>query len=254
MLLESLLLPGALTVLFQPILLLRSNGESEVYGYEALIRGPAGTHATRADMLFEYVRRKRAEPVVDAACLVAALKEAQRLPQCPRLALNVHASTLGSGSRITELLVAATSEAGLATHQLVIEVVEHSSYWNSTAFRHSLASLRSLGMRVAIDDLGVGQSNLDLVLEVRPDLLKLDRRFVTGAARDPGRQAVLRAVQLLANDLGAAVVAEGVECEEDLGGVRAAGIGLAQGFFFSRPLAASAFVESPVARSFSPTM
>ena len=64
---------------------------------------------------------------------------------------------------------------------VVVEVVEQSSHWNSAALARGLAELREAGARVALDDVGFGHSNLQMVIELRPDLLKLDRYFVVGA-------------------------------------------------------------------------
>ncbi|HET7040702.1 MAG TPA: EAL domain-containing protein, partial [Gemmatimonadales bacterium] len=101
--------------------------------------------------------------------------------------------------------------------------------------------------RLAVDDVGTGHSNLQMVIEVRPDFLKLDRFFVTGAATDPVRQATLAAMAGLAAALGGAVVAEGVETAADLAAVRAAGITLAQGYLLSPPLAPATPFPLPTA-------
>ncbi|MGE5617450.1 MAG: EAL domain-containing protein [Candidatus Woesearchaeota archaeon] len=245
MLLETLLAPGALAVVFQPIYALRPGGGQDLYGFEALTRGPVGTNAARADILFEYVRRKRVEAVVDRVCVDLALQAAVSLPDAACLSLNVHASTLGRDAGFTDHLLRRAAEYGVAAERLVVEVVEHSSHWNVFGLKRALEVLRDRGVRTAIDDLGLGHSNLHMVLESCPQILKLDRYFVGGAARDAARRGVLRAVQLLAASVGAQVVAEGIEHEDDLFAVRAEGIALAQGYLFSRPLPASAFVPAP---------
>ena len=87
-----------------------------------------------------------------------------------------------------------------------------------------------------------------MVIELRPDLLKLDRYFVVGAAKDPARRAVFSVLQHLAHALDARVVAEGVETAEDLAVVLEAGISLAQGYLFSPPLTAGALLDPHSAR------
>lgn len=243
MLLDEILEPGAITTVFQPILVFPPDGGQHLYGYEALTRGPSGTHASRADMLFEYVRRKHAEAQVDRVCAVNALRAARALPSCPHLTINVHASTLGQDTGFIELLVETASDEGFRAEQLTVEVVEHSSHWSSSGFSHALASLRSLGIAVALDDIGFGHSNLHMVLEVRPQMMKIDRYFVAGIARDPGRQAVVRAVLDLGRALESLVVAEGVETAQDLAALRALGVVLAQGYLFTPPLPAAMLAE-----------
>jgi EAL domain-containing protein (putative c-di-GMP-specific phosphodiesterase class I) len=238
-LLDDILSPAAITTLFQPIVAFDASGVRTLHGYEALTRGPRGTHASRADVLFEYVRRKRAEPQVDRACVVAALQAARSLPVCPTLSLNVHAATLGQDDHFADLLTDTAARHGFAPEQLVVEIVEQSSVWNTTGFNRMLAALREAGIRIAIDDVGTGHSNLQMLVEVRPDFLKLDRFFVSGAATDPVRQAVLRSMAALADAIGCEVVAEGVETLDELAVVLASGITLAQGFLLSPPLSAT---------------
>jgi EAL domain-containing protein (putative c-di-GMP-specific phosphodiesterase class I) len=246
-LLDEILAPAALTTVFQPIVAFGGDGAGTLHGYEALTRGPRDTHASRADVLFEYVRRKRAEPDVDRACVLAALRAARSLPTCPHLSVNVHAATLGRDPAFVELVIEAARAHGFSPQQLIIEVVEQSSQWNTVSFAAALEALRAAGVLIALDDLGLGHSNLHMVIEVRPDYLKLDRYFVTGATTDPARRAILRTMHDLARAIGGQVVAEGVETHADLAAVTGAGIGLVQGYLLSPPRSAAQHTESPVA-------
>src|ERR1700686_3957395 len=92
-LLDAILAPGGLSVLFQPIY--EIHGQTlTLHALEALTRGPAGTNVHRADVLFEYARRKGAEGDLDHLCIELALREVATLPTQPVVSLNVHASTL----------------------------------------------------------------------------------------------------------------------------------------------------------------
>ena len=213
-LLDEILTPSALTTLFQPIIRVAADGTRTLHGYEALTRGPRGTNASRADVLFEYVRRKRAESVVDRVCAMAALRAASRLPQCPQISLNVHAATLGHDPGFAELLVEVAQSCGLRPQQVVVEVVEQSSRWSTSGFAQGLAALREAGVRIALDDLGFGHSNLYMMIAFRPDIVKIDRYFVSGIANDPRPPGRARSVQLLASAIDCTVVAEGVEPEK----------------------------------------
>jgi len=246
-LLDELLAPAAMTTVFQPIVAFAANGARSLHGYEALTRGPRGTHASRADVLFEYVRRKRAEPLVDRACVISALQAARALPACPHLSLNVHAATLGQDDQFAALLLETAAANGFRPEQLVVEIVEQSSAWNSFGFARALDALREAGIRLAVDDVGTGHSNLQMVVEVRPDFLKLDRFFVTGAGTCKVRRAILGAMASLGRACDSQVVAEGVETADDLATVRAAGITLAQGYLLSPPLAPSTSFACPPA-------
>jgi EAL domain-containing protein (putative c-di-GMP-specific phosphodiesterase class I) len=244
-LLDTLLEPGRLSVVFQPIFEVASS-RLRLHAVECLIRGPRGTNAERPAVLFEYVRRKRAEAAIDRACVTAALAEAARLPAAPHLNVNVHASTLGRDLGFPAFLLGRAAEAGIAPARLVLEIVEHSPPLDVPAFRRALAELREAGLTIALDDVGLGQSNYKMILDVRPDIYKLDRYLVSGAWNDPYRQVILDSLARMVRRLEARAVAEGVEDSHELVAVQAAGIDLVQGFVFARPLTRRELVASGV--------
>ncbi len=234
-LLETLLLPGQLAVVFQPIFEI-DGGRPHVHALECLVRGPRGTNAERPNVLFEYVRRKRAEAAIDRACVAAALAEGSLLPGSPRLSVNVHASTLGRDAGFHDFLLERARAVGIVPARLVIEIVEHAPPLDVPGFRRALEQLRAAGVSIALDDVGLGQSNYKMILDVRPDIYKIDRYLVSGAWSDPYRQIVLDSLARMVRRLEARAVAEGVEDRHELVAVEAAGIDLVQGFLFARPL------------------
>lgn len=242
LLLDRILEPGALSVVFQPVVEEPGRG---VHYLEALIRGPQGTSAESPDVLFEYARRKHATASVDRACVGAILADARRLPASVRLGLNVHASTLALDLEFLNYLGDAASINGIDPERLIVEIVEHAPPWDVKAFRAGLDGLRAIGARIALDDVGLGHSNFMMILECRPHYFKIDSYFVRGSHVDFYRQAVLASVARLAQPFGAQVVAEGVESRGDLAAVHEAGIGLVQGFLLSpaRPVADFAALE-----------
>lgn len=240
-LLDAIIEPGRLSVVFQPILEV-GLARPHLHALECLIRGPKGTNAEHPAVLFEYVRRKRAEAAVDRACVRTALEAAGRLPGHARISVNVHASTLGRDSGFPAFLVDRGRAAGLDPQKLIVEIVEHSPPMDVPGFRASLAALREAGVSIALDDVGLGQSNYKMILDVRPDIYKLDRYLVSGAWNDPYRQVILDSLARMVRRLEARAVAEGVETSQELVAVEAAGIDLVQGFLFSPPLPADALV------------
>lgn len=226
--------PGGLSTVFQPVFRV-CDGLRSVFAFEALTRGPRGTNIERSDILFEYVRRKRRESEMDRLALASALREAGGLPDVPGLCVNLHASTLASDPRLPSWLGAVAAEHGMPCERLLIEIIEHAPPWAGSQMRRSLDELRELGVRIALDDVGLGQSNFRMILDCRPDLLKIDRHFVAGVHWDDDRRAVLESIAELACRLGGQAVAEGVEDEHDLDTVLDAGIELVQGFLLCRP-------------------
>ena len=242
-LLNHILATDALSVVFQPVVELF--GETvQLHMLECLTRGPQNTNAQRADVMFEYVRRKRAEPMVDRACIFAGLREASRLPGHPPLSFNVHASTLGRDPEFPVVLEKMAEGFGIPLSRLTIEIVEHAHAWDGMTFDRALHTLRDLGANIALDDVGLGHSNYQMMIDTHPQYLKIDRYFVHGAHTDLDRRAVLDSIAQLGLRLGARVIAEGIEEPTDLLTLTDCGIDLAQGYLFAVPLSASDLITS----------
>jgi EAL domain-containing protein (putative c-di-GMP-specific phosphodiesterase class I) len=235
--LEQLLAPGALHPLFQPIVDIGRG--STLHALEVLMRGPQGTHFEHAGVLFEYVRRRHEEARVDRACFAAALEAAATLPGRPRISINVHASTLVKDKGFLPFLQEEAESAGVSPSRLIVELLEHTPFWDVRPLLQALSELRRLGVELALDDVGVGQSNYRMMVECRPHYFKLDRYFMVGAAQDGRRQAVIASLARLARTFEARAVAEGVETEGDLRLVSELGVDLVQGHFLARPLPAA---------------
>src|SRR6266496_2745916 len=234
-LLQQVLRKGGIVPVVQPIYKL-DGGAPKLAGVECLSRGPGGTPFQRADALFAYARRKRVEDIVDQHCISVALKAAAGIPVEIGLALNVHASTLGRCADFCGWLRAAAAENSIDPLRLTIEIVEHTAVRNKSQFLHTLDALREAGIRIALDDIGLGHSNFQMMVDAKPDYLKLDRYLVHGCHRDKYRKAVVTSVAKLAEELDSTVIAEGVEDPADLDVLQDAGIGLVQGFLFCRPV------------------
>lgn len=234
--LNRILQPGGITPMYQPIVRVANAVATETYGLECLSRGPAGTNFESADVLFEYVRLKREESLVDRACIAIGMHGATAFPPELRLGINVHASTLGRDHGFLSFLKKTAEASHIDLRRVTIEIVEHAPPWDGVSFLAALDQLRDLGTTIAIDDVGLGQSNFKMLLDVQPDLLKLDRYFVEGCAADSRRRAVIAAIQQLSNDCGAELIAEGVSSREDAEALQTLGVTLMQGFLYSEPL------------------
>jgi EAL domain-containing protein (putative c-di-GMP-specific phosphodiesterase class I) len=232
---DLILEPQGLTTLFQPIFETRGGGR-RLFALEALTRGPKQTNIERSDILFEYVRRKRRESEVDLLAIASALRQARGLPGKPCLSLNVHAVTLDREEALPRWLAELSAEYAVPLASLIIEIVEHAPPWDDLSFLATIRQLRSLGIQIALDDVGLGASNFKMLLDVDPDYLKVDRFFVEGCSKDHRRRAVIAALQHLARDFGAEIIAEGVSDNEDAATLRSIGVTLMQGFQFAEPL------------------
>jgi EAL domain-containing protein (putative c-di-GMP-specific phosphodiesterase class I) len=245
LLIDRLLARDGISVVYQPIVDL-GHGGKRLHGVECLIRGPRGTHAESPSVLFEYARRRGEEHAIDRICLLSALEGSCALRGTPRLSMNVHASTLSQDDHFPTFLAGAAETAKVDTSRLTIEIVETAPPHDGPAFLRALAELRSRGVQIALDDIGIGQSNYKMIVDVRPDYFKIDRFFVREAHNDKYRMAVLDSVAQLAKRVGARVVAEGIETDVELSAIVGTGIDLAQGFLFARPLSAERAANHPL--------
>jgi EAL domain-containing protein (putative c-di-GMP-specific phosphodiesterase class I) len=234
---DELRVPGAIRVEFQPMMVIEGD-QLKLYMLEALARGPRGSSLERPDVMFEYARRKGEEATIDLICIAEALAAAATLPGEPSISINVHGSTLGAVPHFARHFLEDAAARGFAPGQLMLEIVEHRGPWLIDPMRYALHELREAGVRLAIDDLGVGSSNYELFIECRPDHIKIDRCLAHGATNDRYRRAVLESIVTLCRASDGTPVAEGIETQEDLETVRALGIAHVQGWLFARSMPA----------------
>jgi EAL domain-containing protein (putative c-di-GMP-specific phosphodiesterase class I) len=119
--------------------------------------------------------------------------------------------------------------------RLILEVTEHAAIESYATLRSALAPLRKEGLRLAVDDAGAGFSSLRHIVELHPDIIKIDRSLVSGSDSDRARRTVITTFVLMALDMQATVVAEGVETPAELSCVSGLGVDQAQGYLIGRP-------------------
>lgn len=133
--------------------------------------------------------------------------------------------------------IAATGYA----ERFILELTEEAFLSKGEFQNKVLPMLRAIGVRVSIDDFGVGYSSLSALAEITADELKIDRSFITDIHKKPRNQAILKVIELLGRSLGMSIVVEGVETHEELTYLMAATrISCAQGYYFSRPVSLQA--------------
>lgn len=217
-----------LTHVFQPILSVSGRG---VAGYEALARfavspeEPPTVWFARATMA-----GLGAELQALAITRARAAAAAARMPAGSFLAVNVSPGLLAAD-------VVAKALAG-DLHGVVIEITEEEAVADADyhSLRAAMAGYRARGAQFSIDDAGAGYASMRHVTELRPDFVKLDARLITGLRDDTGRQALVRAMQAFTAEIGAMLIAEGVETIDELALLAATGLPLlAQGYAVARP-------------------
>jgi EAL domain-containing protein (putative c-di-GMP-specific phosphodiesterase class I) len=229
---------------YQPIV---SLADRAVVAHEALLRGTVdGREVGGGDLFF----------VAEAAGWLDRLdriaRESAILGAAPWLGdADLHVNVVPTSIHRPQVCLAGTEraahDAGIAATHLVFEVVESHAITDRGHLFSILEHYRSLGWRVALDDVGAGWSSRSLLAGVRPDVVKLDKRLVQELP-DDGARTVLRAITELAHQLDAVVVAEGIETEWLADEVTRLGVDLGQGWLFGRPVRPEQPVEEPVSR------
>jgi diguanylate cyclase (GGDEF)-like protein len=232
-------------LLYQPIFRVTSRTR-RLAGFEALVRWRHPRHGWMSPALFIPLAEKSGLilPLGDwvlATALHRGLKLRQAHPDA-NLQMNVNVSVLQIPQSGFCLGVAdALAAEGYPAKALCLEVVE--SLLADAAAATVLADIRKLGVRVAIDDFGIGYSSLSYLRRLPVDIVKLDRSFLEDVEGDPRGAAFVRAVVALAHAAVKPVVFEGIETQAQFDIARNAGADLVQGYFFAPPLSTNAAME-----------
>lgn len=226
---ERILATGDVRAVLQPIVDLDTGA---VVAYEALARGPVG-ELERPDLLFAEARRIRRLAELDELCRRAALRAAvdQRVVAPLMLFVNVEPEVLDSAP-LNDLVAIAAEAPGEI--QVVMEITERALAMRPAELLRTVERVRSLGWKVALDDVGADDMSLAFMPLLRPEVVKLDLRLVQERP-DPAIAEIMNAVNAYAERNGAVVLAEGIETERHLAVARALGARLGQGWLLGRP-------------------
>lgn len=211
-------------IVYQPI---HSVEPMQVEGYEALCRFRPEPYRAPDRWFAEAAAAGRGVDL-ELAVLKKAVGALGELPPDVYLSLNASPATILSG-RLGPAL------EGLPLDRLVLEITEHAEVADYGELVAALAPLREAGLRLAIDDAGAGYSSMQHIVEVAPDMIKLDISLTSKIDNDPVRRALAAALIFFARETGARMVAEGVETRQELETLKLLGIGMAQGFLLGRP-------------------
>jgi diguanylate cyclase (GGDEF)-like protein/PAS domain S-box-containing protein len=221
---------------FQPLIRL---SENRLVGFEILARW---RHPVRGD-----VPPETFIPVVEKLGLIGELtysilrracKAARDWPQDITLALNVSPLHF-SDPLLPGKTLAILSETGFSPTRLEIEITETALVADIEAARAALATLQSLGIRISLDDFGIGYSNLYNLGELHFDKIKIDRSFVRTMQSNSGSAKIVHSVIELARSLGLPTIAEGIEHQDALRQVLRSGGEFGQGFYFGKAMPAA---------------
>lgn len=213
-----------ITTFQQPIMSLETG---EPVGVECLSRFPDVTKRG-PDAWFEDAELVGMGRELEMTAVRVALESLAHIPDGLYAAINVSPQTVASGA-VRALL----EEAGTAN--IVVEITEHCQVDDFDELAREIAALKAHA-KIAIDDVGTGYSGLRHIVDLRPDMLKMDMVLTRGIEADPARKAMTTALVHLAREVGCKVVAEGIETEHEARVMKRLGVDFGQGYLFSRPL------------------
>jgi EAL domain-containing protein (putative c-di-GMP-specific phosphodiesterase class I) len=203
---------GRLETVFQPIW----NLDTEtLIGVEALTRPDPSYGLSGPAEAFDIAEQIGRVHQLDVLCVQSALRCAPKLDQDVLLFLNLSPLTLDLDADAKPWLAPAVERVGLSPQAVVVEVTERFGGRTEWVVKR-LQRLRQQGFKIAVDDIGTGNSGLEILRKIRAEFVKLDRSIVVGAATEPGARAVLMAMATFARETGAFVIAEGIEDEDVL--------------------------------------
>lgn len=232
--LAALLRRQQLYPVFQPI---ASLSDGAIFSHEALIRGPLNTDFHAPDALILAAAHENINYEFETHCVSVALDLWGNLNQPGRIFVNVSADVLlhlvgqcGFGSLLTLLAAMAVSP-----RMLVLEITEYERVTNMDNLAAVVQEIRSAGVALALDDFGDGRSSLRLWSQIKPEFVKIDKYFTKAISQHADKLKTIQALQQIAAIFDTALIAEGIETEDDLRVLRDLGIRYGQGYFLGRP-------------------
>jgi EAL domain-containing protein (putative c-di-GMP-specific phosphodiesterase class I) len=216
---------------FQPIVDVNAN---RVYAYEALVRGlknePAGQILARLTDANRYA--------FDQQCRVKAIELAVQLglpASGARLSINFMPGAVYSPAACLRLTLETARRVDFPLDRLIFEITEAERVQDRPHLVNIAAEYRRHGLQIALDDLGAGFSGLNLLADIKPDIVKFDMDLIRGIERRPTALAIVQTLTELCHRLGVEVIGEGVETQEEFAALKACGIHLMQGYLLARP-------------------
>lgn len=231
---EDLIKPQKIGVAFQPIATCSCTEKQTLLGIESLARPKTEGLPLSPEVLFSYASFKDQLFETDMICIKAALSQVKSWRKRPLLFVNVRPLSL-VGSRFLDSFWPLIEEHEIPPENMVFELTEQSAILNIKSVLQSIENLRQAGIRIAIDDFGVGFSNLSMLYDIKPDFIKISGFFSNNLSKDKLKQAMVRSICDLANILNIATILENVENKSDLLTAQELGVQYAQGFFVGRP-------------------
>lgn len=230
-------LPFQFDYAYQPIVDLASRS---VFAHEALVRGPHGEGAMSVLSQVDESNCYR----FDQACRVKAIKGAAELGIRESVSINFLPNAIYKPELCIRTTLAAARAHGFPLEKIIFEVTEGERVKDGPWFAEILREYQRCGFKTAIDDFGAGYAGMKLLSDFQPDIIKIDMDLIRHIDTHRPRQAIVRSLVRLCEDLRIQVIAEGIETPGERDFLRDISIHLMQGYLFAKP-AFRAIAEVP---------
>jgi EAL domain-containing protein (putative c-di-GMP-specific phosphodiesterase class I) len=230
--LQDIIIREQVRTAYQPILLLQ---DRTVLGFEALSRGPRATGLEAPDDLFGAATEHELLVELDRLCRARALLSSGRVPSNARIFINTLPATIRDPQFRGKPLIDFLDRAQVAPSRIVIEITEKLVIENYALFREAMAYYTDLGMSFAVDDVGAGYSGLESIARLKPAFLKVDMTLVRDVHSSLVNREMVKAIISMGEGIGATVIAEGIQTEEECSALIKMGVRYGQGYYLARP-------------------
>jgi diguanylate cyclase (GGDEF)-like protein len=229
----DLVATDAVSPVYQPIVDMRTG---LVVGFEGLSRPDPRTAFEDASSLFTVAEQSGRTADLDWVCIRSIIAGATALEEDQTLSLNLSPMTIEAPEFQTLPLLGLLSKVRIPPSRIILEITERQGIDEFDTLRTKLNACRAAGFRIAIDDLGAGNSGLRLLSQIQFDIVKIDLSLVQAGTQREASLDIVRTLMELATRWGAYAVAEGVETLDQLHMLRTIGLGHAQGYLLGRPM------------------
>ena len=231
--LSKLIKNESLTVHFQPIL---DANTDAIIGYEALSRGfDEEGNLIEPSKLIQWAKQGDMISLLDKNLRVNALKAAAVAQIDTLLFINFIPSAIYDPEHCLRTTVQWVKDLGINSKNLVFEVIESDYVEDIPHLKNILGFYKKQGYMVALDDVGSGTASMQMIMELKPDIIKIDRSIISNIHTELSKQSIFSSIVKLGKDLDIKVLAEGIETKEEAEYCKSTGIDMVQGFHYARP-------------------
>lgn len=230
--LERILETGDITTVFQPIVSLI---DGTVLGYEALSRGPKNSPLQFPDNLFRIADLYNKSWELESLCRIKALEKSRNISKDKLLFLNVDPLIFKDEKFKKGFTKEFLDKLNISPNSIIFEITEKTAIEDYNSFKTALNNYTEQGYKIAIDDTGSGYSGLKTLSETKPHYVKIDMDLIRDIHKDSFKQALIKALVTFAKTTNMKVIAEGIECEEELSILISLDVCAGQGYFLQKP-------------------